>query len=66
MGQRAALQLPLQAGLVADLEAGHGLEPDPLSPSPPGVGRTAALRISHPTGTTEATRTPSGEQPDIT
>jgi hypothetical protein len=42
------------------------LEPDPLSPGPLGIGQTAALRISHRTRTTEAFRTLSGEQPDIT
>ena len=52
--------------LLASLEASHGLEPEPLSPGPLGVGQAAALRISHPTRTTETTRTLSGEQPDIT
>ena len=52
--------------LLASLEASNGLEPETLPPGPLGVGQAAALRISHPARTTDATGTVSGEQPDIT
>lgn len=39
---------------------------DPLPRGPLSVGQATTLRISHPTSTTEAACTLSGEQPDIT
>lgn len=52
--------------LLPALEAFHGLQPDPLSGGPPGLGQPAALRVSHSPGLPERAHHRQANGSDIT